>query len=57
MKRLIIEHRVCVACVFNLKKVKKVNYERENGVWYMIVKVGKEEHKFEPYNSYRIKII
>ena len=57
MKRLVIEHRGGVACVFNLKKVKKVNYERENGVWYMIVKVGKEEHKFEPYNSYRIKII
>ena len=57
MKHLINEHRGGVVCIFNLKKVKKVNYECENGVWKMIVKVGKEEHKFEPYNSYRIKII
>ena len=57
MKHLIVENRGNILCIFNLKKVKKVNYECENGVWKMIVKVGKEEHKFEPYNSYRIKII
>lgn len=57
MKHLVVEHRGGVLCIFNLKKVKKVSYEHEKDVCVMVIKVGKEEHKFQPYNSYRIKII
>lgn len=61
MKHLVIEHRGEVLCIFSLKKVKELNYRCENGVWYMVVKVGKAEHKFENHNNFtnnfKIKII
>lgn len=57
MKHLVIEHRGEVLCIFSLKKVKELNYDCENGVWYMVVKVGKAEHKFENPNNFKIKII
>ena len=59
MKHLIIEHRHRgdILCIFNLKKVKKVSYEYEKDVCFMVIKVGKEEYKFADYNNYKLKII
>ena len=57
MKHLIVEHRGNILCIFNLKKVKKVSYEFEKDVCVMVIKVGKEEHKFVDYNNYKLKII
>lgn len=57
MKHLIVEHQRNIICIFNLKKVKKVSHKYEKDVCFMIIKVGKEEYKFENYNNFKLKII
>lgn len=57
MKHLIVEHQRTICFIFNLKKVKKISYEYEKDVCFMVIKVGKEEYRLADYNNYRIKII
>lgn len=57
MKHLIVEHQRTIRFIFNLKKVKKISYEYEKDVCFMVIKVGKEEYRLADYNNYRIKII
>ena len=57
MKHLIVEHQRNIICIFNLKKVKKVSHKYEKDVCFMVIKVGKEEYKFETYNNLKLRII
>lgn len=57
MKHLIVEHQRTIRFIFNLKKVKKISYEYEKDICFMVIKVGKEEYRFADYNNYRLKII
>lgn len=57
MKHLIVEHQRTIRFIFKLKKVKKISYEYEKDICFMVIKVGKEEYRFADYNNYKLRII